>query len=262
MKKSESSNIRKNSDWQDIDYKVYRLSKKEWFLYSGQGIFYLAVFSFVFYRSVAVFLCGLPLGICYPLVLREDLRKKRQESLQTQFKDMILSLASCLNAGYSVENGFAETLRETDRVYGKESMISSEIQLLLYKLRLNQTIGEALKDFAERSGLDDVKSFANVFLTARESGGELVKIISGTVDIIGEKIRIQEDILTATASRRLEQKIMSMIPVFIVLYMELTSPGFFQILYTTVLGRMIMTACFGVYLLSCFAAKKILEIEI
>lgn len=209
-----------------------------------------------------MFLCTLPLGICYPLTRKEDLKKKRQESLQTQFKDMILSLASCLNAGYSVENGFAETLRETDRVYGKESMISSEIRFLLYKLRLNRTVGEALEDFAERSGLDDVKSFANVFLTARESGGELVKIISGTVEVIGEKIRIQEDILTATASRRLEQRFMSMIPILIVFYMELTSPGFFQVLYTSALGRMIMTVCLGVYLVSVAAAKKILEIEV
>lgn len=179
-----------------------------------------------------------------------------------QFKDAILSLSSCLNAGYSVENGFSEVLHEMDRVYGKESMISAEIRLLLYKLRLNRTVGGALEEFADRSGLDEVRSFANVFLTARESGGELMKIIAGTAGIIGEKIRIQEDILTATSSRRLEQKIMSAVPVLIVVYLEITSPDFFQILYTTVLGRMIMSACLGVYLLSCYAARKILEIEV
>lgn len=179
-----------------------------------------------------------------------------------QFKDAILSLASCLNAGYSVENGFEEALRETDRVYGKESMISSEIRLLLHKVRLNRTIGEALENFAARSGLDDVKSFANVFLAARESGGELMKIIARTAEIIGEKIRVQNDILTATASRRLEQKVMSAIPILIVFYMEITSPGFFQILYTTVIGRIIMTVCLGVYLFSCISAKRILEIEV
>ena len=179
-----------------------------------------------------------------------------------QFKDAILSLAACLNAGYSVENGFLEALRETDRVYGKESMISKEIRLLLHKVQLNRTVGEALENFAERSGLDDVRSFANVFLAARESGGELMKIIAETAEIIGEKIRVRNDILTATVSRRLEQKIMSAIPILIVFYMELTSPGFFDILYTTGLGRIIMTGCLGVYLVSCAAGRKILEIEV
>lgn len=241
---------------------MYVLSKKEWFLYSSQGLCRLAVLDFVFYRSMSLFVCLAPLGFFYPLILKNDLKKRREEQLRLQFKDAILSLASCLNAGYSVENGFAEILHEMDRVYGKESMISKEIRLLLYKLRLNRTVGNALEEFAVRSGLDEVRSFANVFLTARENGGELMKIIARTAGIIGEKIRIQEDILTATASRRLEQKIMSAIPVLIVCYLELTSPGFFQILYTTALGRMIMSGCLGVYLISCYAAKKILEIEV
>lgn len=218
--------------------------------------------SFVFYRSVCGFFCLVPAGICYPLVIRRELKKKRLEILLVQFKDAILALASCLNAGYSVENGFLEALREMDRVYGRESMISKEIRLLLHKVQLNRTIGEALENFAVRSGLDDIRSFANVFLAARESGGELMKIIAETAEIIGEKIRVRNDILTATASRRLEQKIMRTIPILIVFYMELTSPGFFEILYTTNLGRVIMTGCLGVYLASCAAAKRILEIEV
>ena len=72
---------------------------------------------------------------------------------------------------------------------------------------MNQTFEEALGDFAERSGLDDVKNFADVFLAARKSGGELMKIIARTAEIIGEKIRIQEEILTATASRRMERNL-------------------------------------------------------
>ena len=38
-----------------MDYEVYRLSKKEWLLYGSQGIGYLALLDFVFYRSVALF---------------------------------------------------------------------------------------------------------------------------------------------------------------------------------------------------------------
>ena len=88
------------------------------------------------------------------------------------------------------------------------------------------------------------------------------QIIARTAEIIGEKIRIQEEILTATASKRMEQRIMSGIPVLIVIYIELTSPGFFGILYTTLIGRMLMTVCLAVYLASCWLADYFLEIEI
>ena len=247
---------------QGISYEEYRLSVKEMVSYGGQGLLYAGILSFVFYRSVWVFLAFTPAGIGYPFLIRKDLNQRRLEQLRIQFKDAILALASCLNAGYSVENAFVASLNEMDRVYGKESMISEEIRLMIHKTKVNRTLEEAMIDFAVRSSLDDVKSFADVFLAAKESGGELMKIIARTAEIISEKIRIQEDILTATASKRLEQKIMSVIPILIVCYLDLTSPGFFDVLYTTMAGRGIMTGCLVVYLGSCWLAKHMLEIAV
>lgn len=209
-----------------------------------------------------MFLLFLPVGICYPLFMRERLKVKRQEELQIQFKDAILAVSGCLNAGYSVENAFSEALKETDRVYGKESMMSREIRLLIHKTRLNRTVEDVLMDFAIRSGLEDVKSFADVFLAAKSSGGEMMKIISRTTDIISEKVRIKQDILTATAGRRMEQKIMNAVPFVIVFYMEVSSPGFFNVLYTTAAGRVIMTGCLLIYLGAIVWGQKILEIEV
>ena len=89
-----------------------------------------------------------------------------------------------------------------------------------------------------------------------------MKIIAKTTDIIGEKIQVRNDILIATASRRLEQKVMSAVPIFIVCYMEVTSPGFFDVLYTTVMGRILMTGCLAVYVISFTAAGRILDIQV
>ena len=220
---------------------------------------YAGILSYVFYRSIWIFLALVPVGICYPLMIREDLKRKRLEQLRGQFKDAILSVASCLNAGYSVEHAFAEALKDMDRIYGVDSMISEEIRLIIHKTKVNRTFEEALMDFADRSGLEDVRSFADVFLSARVHGGELMKIIARTAEIIGEKIRVQEEILTATASRRLEQKIMSAVPILIVCYLDLTSPGFFDVLYTTMAGRLIMTACLMVYLGAMYLGKRLVE---
>ena len=244
-----------------MDYEVYRLSKKEWLLYGSQGIGYLALLDFVFYRSVALFAVLAPMGICYPLILRKDLKRRRKEALKLQFKDAILSAASGLNAGYSVENAFAAALEEMDRLYGKDSMISQELRLILAKTRMNRAFGRPLGT-ARRSGLEDIQSFSEVFLAARKSGGELVRIIARTAEIIAEKIRIQEDIMTATAARRMEQRIMSAIPLLIDFYIELTSPGFFDLLYGTAAGRVVMTVCLGIYLGACSLSKRILEIRI
>ncbi len=231
-------------------------------MYSGLGIFYAGLFSFVFYRSWIAFLIMFPAGICYPWLIREEQKQKRQDILLVQFRDAILSLASCLNAGYSVENAFLEAQKDTDRVYGSDSMISRELRLIVHKTRMNRTMEEALLDFADRSGLEEIKSFADVFLASKVSGGEMMKTIARTAEIISEKIRVRQDILTATTSKRLEQKIMSMIPIGIVFYLELASPGFFDVLYELMIGRVIMTGCLAVYLGAIALGRKILAIEI
>ena len=248
MSRSERLSTGKNSDLQGIEYETYTLSRREWVLYGAEGILLAAVLDYVFYRSFLLILLIFPAGILFPL--------------RGEFKDAILAVASGLNAGYSVENAFAVSLKEMEEIHGSDSMIAKEIRLILRKVRMNLTFEDALGDFAARSGLDDVKNFADVFLAARKSGGELMRIITRTAEIIGEKIRIQEEILTATASKRMEQRIMSGIPVLIVIYIELTSPGFFGILYTTLIGRMLMTVCLAVYLASCWLADYFLEIEV
>ena len=49
------------------------------------------------------------------------------------------------------------------------------------------------------------------------------------------------------ASRIFEQRIMNLIPFLIVLYIDLTSPGFFSVMYGTWMGRSVMTMCLAAY---------------
>ena len=92
--------------------------------------------------------------------------------------------------------------------------------------------------------------------------GEIVSIIAHTADTIGDKIHIEDEIRTMTAAKRFEQKIMNAIPIGIVLYIEFTSPGFFDSMYASIGGRAIMTACMAVYIAAIYLSGKILDIEI
>lgn len=127
---------------------------------------------------------------------------------------------------------------------------------------MNRSVEQVMMEFADRSGLDDVKNFAEVFAAAKRSGGELVSIISHTAGIIRDKVQIQEEIATMTASRQFEQKIMNLIPFMLVLYIDFTSPGFFKLMYETTAGRGIMTVCLVIYGVAYVLAKQILRIEV
>lgn len=208
------------------------------------------------------FLCLLPFGIFYPFYKKKYLKKKRLEKLSSEFKEGIAVLSSSLSSGYSVENAFSASLKELKILYSEKSLIVQEFQYIVHQLGMNRPVEQLLSDFGKRSGLDDIENFAEVFSAAKRSGGRLSSIMAYTAGIIRDRMEVKEEIRTLTAARRLEQKIMNILPFCIVLYIEAASPGFFDQMYVTMFGRILMTVCLIVYVVSVFMAEKILDIEI
>ena len=244
------------------DYRIYPLSVKEYMGISAIGLAVCGLTAYVFYRSFFAFVLLMPLGLLYPFYKKKDLKKNRLRQLTLQFKEGIQVLASFLSAGYSLENSLFMSVRELEALYGKGAMITEEFERLAAGVRMNRPVEQLLGEFGERSGIQDVDQFVQVFGIARRSGGELVEIIRQSAGVIRDKIQVQEEIQTMTAARVFEQKIMNGIPFGIILYIDFTSPGFFDIMYGTWMGRLIMTLCLAFYMGAVILSGKILDIEI
>lgn len=244
------------------DYRVYRLSGPEWVKYILTGTGFCALTAYVFYRSVPAFLLLFPAGLCYPFIKRKELLGRRQDELRLQFKEAILSLSSSLTAGYSVENAFSAVIAELRELYGEDGMITREFSYIAHQLRMNRTAEALLCEFARRSGLEEAEHFAEIFAISKRSRGELVSVVSHVVHVLGDRIQVREEIRLMTAEKQFEQKFMNMMPYLIVLYVDISSPGFFSQMYETAAGRVVMTCCLGMYALSCALSDKILKIEV
>lgn len=204
----------------------------------------------------------IPFGLCYPFYERERLKKQRLQKLADQFKEAMVVLASSLSAGFSVENALVVSRDELVVLYGADGMIVREFSYMIQQIRTNQPIEKVLEDFAARTGIDDIRSLSEVFSVAKRSGGDLGGIMRRTAEIIRDKMQVKEEIRTMTASKQFEQKIMNLIPFFIVFYVESSSPRFFDQMYETNLGRALMSVCLVVYVVSFLMARKILDIEV
>lgn len=219
--------------------------------------------AWTFYRSVPAALLLAPAGaIVYPLYKRKDLQKARAFALSMEFKETVDLLGSFLFAGYSVENAFAATEKEIEKLYGRQAMMARELSEWVQGLRLNKPVEGLLLSFAERSRLPDVRNFAEVFSIAKRSGGDLRAITERTAEVIREKAAVAEEIQNMTASRRYEQRIMSLLPIGVICYVNLTSPDLLRVMYTTAAGRVVMSICLSLFVLSALLARKILEIEV
>ena len=205
---------------------------------------------------------GIPLllvGIAYFRMLEQQKIEKCKRELVMQFKECILSVAISLRAGYAVENAFLESGRDMRLLYGENSLIYRELELIRRGLVINITLEELLGNLAERSGSKEIGQFAEVFVIAKRNGGNLSEIIAGSAGIIGQKIEGRMEMETLLSGRQMEQRIMKMMPFGILLYIGITYPGYFDMLYHNWQGAAIMTLCMGIYLSAYVLSDKILK---
>lgn len=221
-----------------------------------------ALFSYLFYRSKAAFLVLLPLNFYMALQFEKKERRKREQELCRQFRDGILSLAASLRAGHSAENAFRDAAGELALLYGQEGQMTKEFKRILSGIEMNIPLEKAVAEMAVRCGNPDIKTFSEVFSAARRTGGELGKIILDTVQTLNGRLEVREEIYTMLRGRQYEQTVMKAVPVVLLIYMDISSPGYFSVLYETVLGRGIMTVCFALYLTAWFLADKLADIKV
>lgn len=250
------------SAYKGTDYGGYILNGKEYILYFAEALLLVGVISYFFYRSVyaAIFLS--PLALFFLKNKKKELSVKRRRELSMQFKDAILAVSANQKAGYSVENAFKEAGRDMALLYGWDSCICKELAYIAKGLDNNIILEKLLYDFAVRSHIADILQFADVFMIAKRSGGNMTEILSETADVIEQKISVDKDIQVLISSKKMEQKIMNVIPFIIISYIDTTSKGFFDSLYHNPAGIIIMTICLAVYLSAFLISRKLVEIEV
>ncbi len=244
------------------DYREYRYSGRERLQYGLMGMAGTFFILYLFYWSVP--LC-LPLSVVGAVLFlryqRGRLAVRRRWELMTEFKDAMESMVSALTAGYSMENAVSEAYRDLQLMCDGRSLLLEELKDMEQKIRLKYPLDKLLIDLGRRSGEEDILTFAQLYATARKSGGNLVKIMKRTADNIGEKMEIQREIQTMIAGKKMEATCMMVIPLLIILYMQIFSPGFLDPLYRGLAGRLIMTGALLVYGAAVCWSRALMQIE-
>ena len=89
-----------------------------------------------------------------------------------------------------------------------------------------------------------------------------MEIIRNAVRQMGEKIDVEREITTLVSGKKLELRIMTMIPLGMVLYMKISFPEFLDVLYGNLAGVIIMSICLLVYVVAYEMGRRIVEIEV
>ncbi|WP_051318309.1 type II secretion system F family protein [Cohnella thermotolerans] len=244
------------------DYRIYRLSRSQHIgALVAAGLFcYLAVWTL--YGQAVVALLAVPAGWFGPRLYRERQRRQRQERLRRSFKDMLQALSSLLSAGRSVENAFAALEDDLALLIGDpRADILREIRAVVNRCRNGEPLEAPLADFAERSGLEEVRSFAEVFAICKRSGGDLVEVVRRTAGMIGEKMEVEQELMVLMAQKRLESRLMMGMPFVFVGLLGWFAGDYMAGLHQGI-GWVVLTVGLLLLALCCWWMVRIMDIRL
>lgn len=244
------------------DFNFYRCSVKEYLQCMLTAAIFSGILAWLFYCSYWGMMIFPVVYIIYLRTYKKGQIKKKKEQLLYEFKDAMQALSAALLAGYSMENAWRDVEREIGQLYGEGSLMYTEVRQMNAAIAVNEPMERVFLEFAKRSGCEEIESFAEIFAFAKRSGGDFVKIIRVAVQKLTGKIEVEQEIATVLAGKKLEGRIMNVMPLFILAYMKFSAGDFLDVLYGNALGGVIMSAVLAGYAVALYISGRILDIRI
>ena len=226
-----------------LSYDEYTFSGKELRRYFVKSYSALFVCAYVFYRNLPVALaagacCAAGLGI-----FRNSLIEERRNKIRLQFKDMLYSISSSITSGRHLKEAIEESLETVVLIHGEHAVLAAEIRNMCRLMKeTNCTAENALQDLSDRTGVKEIADFTDVCVICQYTGGNLADMIAKAVMLLTQNIELQREKDVMLSQKKLECRILALMPVLVTALINLTAADYLAVMYTTVIGRGIMTA--------------------
>ena len=243
------------------DYHVYHMTVPDVLIACALGFAAGMVVCYAFFNSIpAGVVMGAVCAAFAPRVMNSYKKKKTLVALREQFRDLMDSLSGSYSAGKNTPQAFESAQNDLLMIYGEKADMVNELKIINTGLNNNISIESLLLDFAARSGLDDVKNFADVFDACNRKGGNIKDIVTMTKDVIGEKIDIEMEIETILSGNKNELNIMIVMPVVVVLMLGSLGGGTAN--ENTAGNIVLKLVCIAVFVIAYLIGRKITDIKV
>lgn len=242
-----------------VDYRVYDMKpgeKVKWFLVGGAAS---GAVMYIFYeRWYIALILGIVGGIVFVPMRRKQLLEKRKIQLTLQFKELLESVKSSLGSE-SVHDAFMKAKGDLAIQFPEDAYIMQELTIIMRGTMLKMKLEDLLMNFAERSGIEDIRNFATVFRSCYRRGGNIQEIVGKCITIINEKIGVNMDIEAMVAGQKSEQNILLVLPVVFVVMLK-SMGGMVDM--SSAMGMISMTIAIVIFIAAYFISGRIMKIDV
>jgi len=215
----------------------------------------LATAGFIISNSLIIaFFCA-GIGLVIPEFYLRALEAGRRQRLANQLVDGMMLMSSSLKAGLSLLQAI-EVLTEE-----MPPPISQEFGLVLRENKMGITLEDSLKAMQARMNIEELNLIITAILVARQTGGDLTKVLSRLTTTIRDNRKLKDSIATLTLQGRLQGIIMSALPFLFVIWVLSFNRGHFDIMLNTDQGRFLLILAVVLQVVGMFLIRKFSTIK-
>ncbi|MBP3719136.1 MAG: type II secretion system F family protein [Eubacterium sp.] len=242
-----------------LDYKKYKMNMGERLIGYVIGAIIVGIVTYLFFWNYKVTLILAAIGgIAGIKVYKSNLLEKRNRKILRQFRDFLDGLDGAISSGNVVYDALKNTYNQLCNNYGKDSYISIEVQRMIQGMQNGGQLVDFIYDFAERSGLEDITSFADVFSATLSRGGNTREAIAYSRKSLVEKIEAEANIKNRLEGGKQELRIMMILPLIVLVMTSESNISMGGNL------RFFVIKCFvmAMYIAAYFIGRKLLNVKI
>ena len=157
-------------------------------------------------------------------------RAKRINAFQAELPPFLLTLASSLRAGLTLDQAITELTRDSSTVLG-QSFIGAKREV-----ELGKTWHESLMPIAVRMNSQDLRNLIEGLALAQETGSSLTGILEAIAESCLERAQLKREIKTLTAEGMLSAYVIIALPFIVFLFLLLTQPSYVSVLWQPGVG--------------------------
>jgi len=191
-----------------------------------------------------------------PILYLRKLRATRHRAVEEQLPEALDYLSRAIIAGNSLPMSMELMADEVG------PPLSTEVRKIVDEYNLGSPMDEALRGFAERLPLVDVRFFVSAVLTQSRTGGNLHELLDTLSETIRERAALKGQVRALTANGRLTALILTALPVFVAGMMWFVNPAYFMVLADHPLGKTLIFAAICAQVAAYFVINKIVDIKV
>ncbi|MET0980472.1 MAG: type II secretion system F family protein [Telluria sp.] len=159
-------------------------------------------------------------------VLNRIIRRRKREIFET-LPDALDLLTVCVEAGLSLERAFVKVAGE---IHIKSVTLAQELQLVLMEMRAGFSKEKALRNFALRSGVDDIDTLVAMLIQSERFGTS----VGDSLRVYSDNLRTKRRMLAEECAAKIGLKLLFplIFCIFPTLLMVLVGPAVIQLTRT------------------------------